>query len=446
MSKIFTKYPIALILVSLLTSLIPFFMPDLFVLEFVAFIPLIFINEKIGKQIVFGLIFGFFYQVVLVSFLYEPIHIHAEIPIFYTIILISLLALYLSLYWIVFFIAIKLFRKRLYLIPIVGTILEIIKDHFLTGAPFFDLYLTQFQNAALLRYAHFSSYTITFLLLMFNVLIYLSITKKPAYITIVIATLLLGYFIPANKTYIKPITILAVTENIPQDERWNEAMHGKIVNSYIDRSEKLSKKFNPDLIVWPEAAIPTVWNENEHDKKLLTDFADTKKFSLITGMLSYNIAGYSNSAFFFNNGKIKQYKKIHLVPFGEYIPVRSIFDNIVDTTQSGQDLIPGSKITVFNLGGNKIAVPICYETMFPSLIRKFKEKGANIALNIANDGWFSHTYAPEFFARILRFRAIENAMYILRVSNDGITELFNYNGKIIKPTYKGRDYYLFKID
>ncbi len=446
LNKLSEKYPVALVFVSLIASLIPFFIPDLFVFEFVSFIPLLFINVKLKKQLLFGLIFGFIYQAVLISFLYEPIHIHAEIPLIYTTVLIALLALYLSLYWVLFFVSIKIFRKRLYIIPVIGAILEILRDHILTGVPIFDLYLTQFQNIALINYAHFSSYIITFLLFMLNVLIYLSITKKPIYIAAVIALFVFGYLIPANKVSIKPMTILAVTENIPQDQRWDDNIHDDIVNSYIDRTEKLSKRFNPDLVVWPEAAIPTIWNEDTQDMKRLVNFANRLKSPIITGMLSHDAAGYSNSAFLFNHNKIKQYKKIHLVPFGEYLPVRSVFDSIVNATQSGQDLIAGNTIKVFDISGNKIAVPICYETMFPLLMKKFKEKGADIALNITNDGWFSHTYAPLFFARILRFRAIENAIYILRVSNDGVTELFDYNGKIIKPAYHGRDYYLFRID
>ncbi len=435
-----------LAVLSFIFLLVPYFIPSLFFLEFIGFVPLFFINRKFASQALIGFAFGFFYQLVLVSFLYEPIHIHAGISYIYTFALIGLLALYLAIWWLFFFVCIKLFYNRLYIIPAVAVILEIARDHLLTGVPLFDLYLTQFQNHFLLKYAQISSYLITFLLLLINLFVYFAISrKKPLFLVPVIAILAIGYFLPANRTKIFPVKMLVVTEDIAQEKRWDNAFYYKIINRYINQTEILAKRFHPDLIVWPEAAIPIVWNEYEKDDNLLINFEKKLKIPLLTGLLSYSPYGYTNSAFLFKKNALFRYDKMHLVPFGEYLPVRSLFDKIVNVTQGGEDLKAGEKITVFDVGKNRIAAPICYETMFPFLIRRFKKEGADIAINITNDGWFSGTFAPKFLMRLLRFRAIENAIYFLRVSNDGPTILFDPNGATVKPKASGLHYFVFDL-
>jgi len=435
-----------LAVLSFVFLLVPYFIPSLFFLEFIGFVPLFFINRKFVSQALIGFAFGFFYQLVLVSFLYEPIHIHAGISYIYTFALIGLLALYLAIWWLFFFVCIKLFYNRLYIIPAVAVILEIARDHLLTGVPLFDLYLTQFQDHFLLKYARISSYLITFLLLLINLFVYFAISrKKPLFLVPVIAILVIGYFLPANRTKISPVKMLVVTEDIAQEKRWDNAFYYKIINSYIRQTRLLARRFHPDLIVWPEAALPIVWNEYEKDDNLLINFEKKLKIPLLTGLLSYSPYGYTNSAFLFDRNGPMRYDKMHLVPFGEYLPVRSLFDKIVNVTQGGEDLKAGEKITVFDVGKNRIAAPICYETMFPFLIRRFKKEGANIAINITNDGWFSGTFAPKFLARLLRFRAIENAIYFLRVSNDGPTILFDPNGATVKPKASGLHYFVFDL-
>lgn len=438
--------PVFSVALSLILLLLPFFVPSLFFLEFVGFVPLFFINRNFGAQVLIGAVFGFLYQIILVSFLYEPIHVHAGISSVYAIALIGILAFYLAAWWVIFFISIKLFHNKIYIVPIIGVVLEAARDHIFTGVPLFDLYLTQFQDKFLLGYAHFSSYLITFLLLLINVFIYIAIAKKkPAFAMPVIAILLIGYFLPANHLKISPIKILVISEDIAQDKRWDPDLYYTIINRYIKQTKILVKRFHPNLVVWPEAAVPIVWNEYQEDNDLLTNLEDDIKIPLLTGLLSFSSYGYTNSAFLFKGTDIYRYDKIHLVPFGEYLPIKSIFDKIVDLTQNGEDLKSGNKITVFNVGGTKIAAPICYETMFPFLIKRFKQAGATIAVNITNDGWFSHTFAPKFFTRLLRFRAVENSIYFLRASNDGPTRLFDPNGTIVKPKISGTHYFIFDL-
>jgi apolipoprotein N-acyltransferase len=125
---------------------------------------------------------------------------------------------------------------------------------------------------------------------------------------------------------------------------------------------------------------------------------------------------------------VDRYDKINLVPFGEYVPPFFGFVNRI--TQEISDYVPGNRIVVFPMDGHHLGVFICYESVFPAEVREFVKGGANLLVNISNDGYFGHSAAREQHLEIARMRAVENRRWLIRSTNDGITAVIDPAGRI----------------
>jgi apolipoprotein N-acyltransferase len=125
---------------------------------------------------------------------------------------------------------------------------------------------------------------------------------------------------------------------------------------------------------------------------------------------------------------IDRYDKINLVPFGEYVPPPFGFVNRI--TQEISDFVPGNRIVVFPMDSHRLGVFICYESVFPDEVREFVKEGANLLVNISNDGYFGHSAAREQHLEIARMRAVENSRWLIRSTNDGITAVVDPAGNV----------------
>ena len=125
---------------------------------------------------------------------------------------------------------------------------------------------------------------------------------------------------------------------------------------------------------------------------------------------------------------VDRYDKINLVPFGEFVP--KIFGFVNRITQEAGDFAPGNRIVVFPMGSEQLGVFICYESVFPEEVRQFVKGGANLLINISNDGYFGHSSAREQHLEIARMRAVENNRWLIRATNDGITAVIDPDGAV----------------
>ena len=116
---------------------------------------------------------------------------------------------------------------------------------------------------------------------------------------------------------------------------------------------------------------------------------------------------------------VDRYDKINLVPFGEFIP--PMFGWVNRITKEIGDFVPGERVVVFPVDGHKLGAFICYESVFPDLVRQFVHGGAEVLVNLSNDGYFGHSFAHQQHLEIVRMRAAENRRWLLRATNDGIT-------------------------
>jgi apolipoprotein N-acyltransferase len=126
-----------------------------------------------------------------------------------------------------------------------------------------------------------------------------------------------------------------------------------------------------------------------------------------------------------------RYDKIHLVPFGEYVPFKRLFSFAGKITKEVGDFTPGRERTIFELDGHKVGVFICYESVFPDEIRLFPKRGAEVLVNISNDGWYGESSAPGQHLNMARMRAIENNRWVLRATNNGVTAAIDPFGRLV---------------
>ncbi|MBA4393543.1 MAG: apolipoprotein N-acyltransferase, partial [Desulfobacca sp.] len=142
---------------------------------------------------------------------------------------------------------------------------------------------------------------------------------------------------------------------------------------------------------------------------------------------------YFNRAYLLSpEGQVSFYDKIHLVPFGEYVPLRKLLPFVGKMVEAIGDFSPGSGNQGLTHPKGKLGVLICFETIFPELSRSYKKEGAQFLVNMTNDAWFGKTSAPYQHLSILTFRAIENRVWVARAANTGFSAFIDSTGQIIK--------------
>ena len=194
-----------------------------------------------------------------------------------------------------------------------------------------------------------------------------------------------------------------------------------------------------DLIVWPESPAPFQENDSQF-RAALSNLAREANAPIIAGNIGVdrttdNARGYNlfNSASFVNaQGEfVGRYDKMHLVPFGEYVPFRQLFFFAKSLLNEVGTFDPGQHRTVFTTRGHTYGTFICYESIFGNEIREFTRQGAEVLVNISNDGWYGDTSAPWQHLNMVRMRAIENHRWVLRSTNTGVTASITPYGRVI---------------
>ena len=193
-----------------------------------------------------------------------------------------------------------------------------------------------------------------------------------------------------------------------------------------------------NLIVWPESPAPF----QDLDAQFLASIkllAGETHAPVIVGNTGFasnpeSKSGYTpyNRASFINpdGTYVGHYDKMHLVPFGEYVPYKQLFFFAKDLLNEVGTFEPGARRTVFSTGGHTYGVFICYESIFGDEIRQYAKQGADVLINISNDGWYGNTSAPWQHLNMVRMRAIENHRWILRATNTGVTAAINPLGRV----------------
>jgi len=225
-------------------------------------------------------------------------------------------------------------------------------------------------------------------------------------------------------------TALVLQPDMPE-EGWTYLLGNKERDHAIQESADAAKGMDDQIIIWPESPGPLYYYQDPVFHQEADELAQRTHAYFLFGTVAETPQGAPlNSAVLLrpDGTLVDRYDKINLVPFGEYVP--RIFGFVNRVTQEAGDFAPGNRIVVFPMDSHKLGVFICYESVFPDEVRQFVKRGANLLVNISNDGYFGHSAAREQHLEIARMRAVENSRWLIRSTNDGITAVIDPDGRI----------------
>lgn len=340
--------------------------------------------------------------------------------------------------------------KSAFSLPVAWVAFDFLRSFLLSGFPWAMLGHSQYRTLPLIQIADLTGvYGITFLIVLANVVLYRVLravsgsgvpypVKSALFLVVMfIGTIWYG-FTQLNKPEANstpPIRVALIQGNIDQDIKWSPSFQAQTVDIY-ERLSREAAKGGVDLVIWPESAVPFFFQDEPVYAEQIRNLARELHATLLIGSpaheLRNNKSTFLNSAFAIapNGNTIGRSDKMHLVPFGEFVPLGRFFPFISKLVVGIGDFSPGEKVTPLDVGPVKVGTLICYEGIFPELAREYVQAGARILVNITNDAWFGRSPAPYQHLSIAAFRAVETRTPMLRAANTGITAIIDQNGHI----------------
>ena len=398
-----------------------------------------------------------------------------QVPMVISSALMLLLATYLGLFIGVYAWGYALFQKHYpdsqwLTAPSLWVALEYLRTYAFSGLPWALLGYSQYQWLSLIQFADITGvYGVSFLLVMANVVItqYLTRIRTDSPQAATISTgektwiplgglgLTLGLALAYGTWQIHHQQLLNTTApmlkvgvvqaNIEQGKKWDEQYRDETMERYIRLSLEAGR--DTDHLIWPEAATPFLFEQEPDYQEKIRQVLRTTNSPLLFGSptVRFHPDGRPylfNSAFLLDHeGQIThRYDKRHLVPFGEYIPLKSILfflDKLVvgiGDFQEGQGPLTLPLMVPRLDSVTKLGVPICFEVIFPDLVRRMAHEGANAMVTITNDAWFGKSAAPYQHFGMVVFRAVENHLAFARAANTGISGFIDPTGAILEAT------------
>jgi apolipoprotein N-acyltransferase len=353
------------------------------------------------------------------------------------------------------------FGQRLLFVPALWVSCEFVRSYFLLGFPWALLGNSQASDLLAIQAADITGvYGVSFIVVFVNVFLFefvRSLPRKPlsfkaTVVPVCVVLAWMGYGAyrlaedPRESCFFK---VACVQGNIQQEIKWASGFRDRILKKHQILTEIVSLKTEPDLIVWPETSYPDYLDPGAPQTFEKDFLRGNDSAPLLVGSITLRNARYFNSAILFSgDGKIlNMYDKIHLVPFGEYIPARRFFPFLAAVVPI-EDFTPGREHVIFSLSGRacpslRLAALICFEDIFGDLTRRFVQKGADVLVNMTNDAWFGDTSSPYQHMQASVLRAVENRVFVVRSANTGISCCINDTGKVTatvrdvsgKPTF-----------
>ncbi len=395
--------------------------------------------------------------------IYDTMHQYGGISPPLALLILFLFSLYLGLYHGLFGLLIGLLAARgrenpfqtwraLAAAPFVWVAVELARTR-VTGFPWNLLGIAQVDNAALSRISQWTGvYGISFEIAVVNVAVaaaFLVPRKKRG--PLLVAALASAAVLQAGRLMEPPTSMgdhaaLLVQENIAVGENWTRPLFESVLGELSSLSEKPSTEAGAvgagqnknSLIVWPESPAPFFAGDPLF-RQAISEMARHTDAWVVTGAIGTNPAMHGGQASqMFNSAALvspggqwtSRYDKVHLVPFGEYLPFPSLFSFAGGLTKEVGEFTPGESRIPLDAGASRLGIFICYESIFPDDVRQFANQGAEIFVNISNDGWYGDSGAYAQHLNQTRMRAIENNRWILSATNTGVTASIDPWGRI----------------
>ena len=399
-----------------------------------------------------GFVAGLAHYLTLVYWVIIVMGHYGHLPLPVSIGILILFSVYLSIFPAVFAWGASLIGKSFLgslKVAALWVALEFVRANILTGFPWCLLGHTQYRNLEAIQVADLvGAYGTSFAIVLSSALIYrlvLESDRKPlkleAPIVVLTLALALGYGVYRTSTSDSSMSgssvkIAVVQGNIDQSIKWNPAYQEKTVQIYRNLTLQ-ARAFGPDLVVWPETAVPLFFQDGESLARSVLLTGREAGAHMIFGSPAYRRERGSVS--FYNRAYLTSpaaeilgsYDKIHLVPFGEYVPMKRFLPFVQRLVVSAGDFLAGDKAAPLLFPDAPAGVLICFESIFPDLGRAMTEKGAKILVNLTNDAWYGMSSAPFQHFSMAVFRAVENRRPVVRAANTGISAFILPSGKIV---------------
>jgi apolipoprotein N-acyltransferase len=240
-----------------------------------------------------------------------------------------------------------------------------------------------------------------------------------------------------------PLRVGLVQGNIPQDQKWKSGEARRIFTTYVAMTRDVVKR-GAELVMWPESSTPFMFEEDGEGGAALRALARETRVPMLFGSdqvdRSQRPLRMYNSAFLVDPGgqTAAVYRKIHLVPFGEYIPFRGVASFVSPLVESLGEFAPGDSMVMLPVarpdGNHLISTAICYEVVYPSLVRQAVEGGSQLLTTITNDAWYGQSSAPYQHFAMASMRAIEQGRYLARAANTGISGVVDPYGRVVSQS------------
>ncbi len=427
-------------------------------LAWVALVPLLLAAgpEKPASSMLYGLVCGVVFFGGALPWIYNAMHDFGHMGTLESICLLALLVVYLSLFFALFAWGFALFGHgpgEMVFAPALFVLLEYLRGNFLSGFPWALLAHSQYLHPPVIQVASITGTAgVTFLIVLVNASIAHAIRHRGEGRRAIAAPALALSLLACNVLWGAaqvhtleraggtPFTASLVQGNVEQGQKWDPQYQDAVAQKYFDMTKAAAQE-KPGLIVWPEAAAPFLYGHNPYYTGMARQVVRDTNVPLMFGALgrdndeSGNPRYYNRAYLATPGGEDRMYDKMHLVPFGEYVPFRQALTFAKKLTQAVEgDTVPGTSTEPIKLDGILSGVQICYEIIFPEGSRAFAANGARLIVNITNDAWYGHSAASAQHMMSIPYRAVENRVPILRAANTGISCFITAAGEVRKPT------------
>lgn len=478
-------------------------------LLFVAQVPflLVIAGEVTLRQAgIFGLLTGLFHFSALLYWIVTVLGYYGGLPLYLSVPAFVLLALYMSVYLGIFAMVSRLLISRLpllfalWLVPAAWVALDWCRSFLFSGFPWMDPGYGLAKVPWLLQSADlWGHYGLSYVLVLVNTLAALFLApsgvagaQKRERLTLIVPVILLCvgvalYSMVRWQQIERQVRMGAamrvgvVQGNIAQDQKWSPGLQEKTMANYIGQSKGLIERRRPDLLIWPETALPfyppghpllysvrdlagqgdvalltgAPWVEQRHKdaKKRMERVPEERDSQGWSGVEqgkgdSKGAADerdtqerqYFNSALLFDTqGRIAAgYSKSHLVPFGEYVPLKKMLPFLAPVVEAVGDFSPGVISHTLDCQNARIGVLICFESIFPEIARKWVGVNANLLVNLTNDAWYGRSSAPHHSLAMTMLRAVETRRFVVRAANTGFSGVIDPLGRVrmVSPLFE----------
>ncbi len=403
-----------------------------------------------------GLIAGFFHYITLLYWIIVVLGQYGNLSLPVSLLALLLLGLFLALYPALFSCLVSRLSQAnfsVFFMAAFWVCLEYARAHLVTGFPWCLLGYSQHQHLAVIQIANLVGvYGISFLIVLVNGLLCHSFFRhkenndpylKWEWLFVILFTagaLTYGFHqLSEKKTRNQKaphVNVAVVQANIDQSVKWKAAYQLRTIATYFRLSRSVGHS-KPALIVWPETALPFFFQDAPGFLPEITSLSQELGAALVFGSPAYQRTNgkisYYNRAYMISPGlgSIPYYDKRHLVPFGEYVPLKQYLPFINHLVQAAGNFVPGEPQGPLKDKDLSLGVLICFEAIFPELARDLSREGANLLVNITNDAWFGSTSAPYQHLGMAVFRCVETGIPMVRAANTGFSAFIGSDGAIL---------------